>query len=133
MTVKVDRSQEIRMLRRYSTDNLDKILKQAAKEGARSAKMVMSSQAPIGRSERPSQSYRKHGLGHGTFRKSVKQAAIRRGGKGVVGQVVGPMGPNAFTRHWIEKRTGWVGRVASEALKAAQRASEAVLEAYARG
>ena len=131
MSVALDRKAEVRMLRRFRTDNVNAILRQAAKEGARAGKQVMAAAAPVGSSSRPSQYYRRMGLGHGTLRKSVKAKAIKS--RKAIGQVIAPMGPNAFTRHWVERRTGWTVRVAGAVLTTAQRASEALLEAYARG
>ena len=138
MTLKIDRSAEIRMLRSYTPDAVTYILQEAAKHGGQEAAKVMRAVAPKGTSERPSQYYRRNNLPHGTFRKSVKAARIRRKGKDTVGYVVGPVGSKGFTRHWIELGTShsranpWVERVAAAALSVAQRGSEAVLALYVR-
>ena len=143
---RIDRHEEEKMLRGYSGAAVDHILTQAAKVGAVGAAQVMKAEAPIGTSERLSQYYRRMGLGHGTFRKSVRAAPIRGRGSMIsglqgktVGQVIGPMGRNAFTRAWIEEGTArgmpathWVERVAHAALSVAREASDAVLALYVR-
>ena len=145
-TAIIDRKAEMAMLRGYSSSAVDYILKEAARVGAKGALAVMRDAAPIGTSSRLSQYYRKMGLGHGTFRKSVRAAPIRGRGSAIsglqgrtVGQVIGPMGKNAFTRAWIEfgTRRGeradpWVERIASAAFTVAREASESVLALYAR-
>ena len=134
MTVTVDRRAEKAMLARYTPEKVTSILKEAAKEGGKAGAAVLRSAAPIGTSQRLSQYYRRMGLGHGTFRRSVRAAAIRA--RGGIGSKIGPMGRNAFTRGWIELGTThsranpWVERSATSALNAAQRGSEAVLERY---
>lgn len=134
------------MLKGYSASAVEHVLKEAARVGGRDAAKVMRAVAPIGTSQRLSQYYRKLGLQHGTFRKSVKAAAIRGRGSMIsglqgrtVGMVIGPIGKNAFTRSWIEEgtrrgmpATHWVAHVAAAALSVARGASEAVLELYAR-
>lgn len=144
-TSQIDRRAELAKLRAYSNDAVDHILKEAARVGAGGAKKVMVAEAPVGTAQRLSQYYRKMGLSHGTFRKSIRAAAIRGRGSMIgglqgrtVGYVVGPIGKNAFTRAWIEfgTRRGmpanpWVERSASEALSVAREASGAVLALYA--
>lgn len=142
---RIDRAAEKKMLRGYREEEVVRILKEAAKVGASAGAKVLKGKAPVGMSNRPSQYYRRLGLSHGTFRRSVKAAAIRGRGSAIkglqgrtIGYVIGPIGRNAFTRHWIESGTRharanpWVERSAPEALSVAQRASEAVLQAYAR-
>jgi len=141
-SVKIDRRAESRMLRGYTPSAVEQELLAAAKEGASAAAKVMRSNAPIGTAKRLSQYYRHKGLSHGTLQRSVRAAAIRTRSSGVstvVGYVFGPLGPNAFSRRFVEggTRTGrpanpWVARIASAALSVAQRASESLLEAYAR-
>lgn len=146
MTFTIDREAEKRMLRGYSSEAVTFILKQAAKAGGKAAAAVVKAEAPIGTSTRLSQYYRKMGLAHGTFRHSVRAAEIRGRGsmiKGLqgntVGQVIGPIGKNAFTRAWIElgtvhqKARPWIEPLAAAALSVARSASEAVLDLYARG
>ena len=146
-TAHLDRSAELKQLRRYGNAEIDRILKESAKLGANAAAKVLRAAAPIGKSQRPSQYYRRNGLGHGTFRKSVKAAIIRGRGSMIaglqgrtIGYVIGPMGSKGFTRNWIEHGTRrgmpanpWVERESTAALSVAQRASESVLEAYIRG
>lgn len=144
-TARIDRADEKRMLKGYSDDAVQHILTDAAKEGGRAGAAVLKAAAPVGVSARLSQYYRRLGLPHGTFRRSVRAAPIRGRGSAIsglqartVGVVVGPMGSKAFTRGWIEQGTThsranpWVERSAAAALSAAQRGSEAVLELYAR-
>lgn len=133
------------MLRGYREAEVIGILKEAAKLGAQAAAKVLKPKAPIGTAERLSQYYRRLGLQHGTFRRTIRAAAIRGRGSAIqglqgrtIGWVIGPMGKNAFTRHWIEYGTRharsnpWVERSATEALSVARGASDAVLSAYAR-
>lgn len=140
----IDRRAETRFLARYHPAAVDHILGEAARVGAVGAARVMRGYAPVGTSDRQGQYYRRMGLGHGTFKKSVKAAKIRgrgsliRGLQGrTIGYVIGPIGKTAFTRAWIEYGTSneranpWVARSAAEALSTAQRASEAVLTLYA--
>lgn len=144
-TVRVDRTAEKRLLAAYRPQQVDVILRGAAKHGADDAAKVLRSDAPIGTSERQGQYYRRMGLPHGTFRKSVRAAAIRGRGSAIaglqartVGQVIGPMGKNAFTRAWRElgtthaRATHWMAQVAAAVLAVAQRGSEAVLVRYSR-
>ena len=142
----VDRRELDRFLARYTPSEITKIMKIAATNGGKEGAKVMRSAAPIGTAKRLSQYYRKMGLGHGTFRKSVRAAAIRGRGTAIkglqartIGVVIGPMGKNAFTRAWIELGTRqaranpWVEREAAAALSVARDASESVLELYGRG
>ena len=117
------------MLRAYTPQQVNRVLKQSAKYGGAAAAKVMKAKAPVGTSSRLSQYYRKMGLKHGTLRRSVRAAAIRKRG---IGAVIGPMGSKAFTRHWVEARMHWTASLASTALSVAHRASDAVLTAYAR-
>lgn len=144
-TMKLDRESEKRFLAGYSESAVTHILGEAAKAGGNDAKRVLQGAAPIGVSKRLSQTYRRMGWPHGTFRKSVRAALIRGRGsmiKGLqgktIGYVVGPMGKAGFTRAWIESGTArgeranpWVEHVASQAFSAALGASEAVLTLYA--
>ena len=131
MTVKIDRRQEIKMLLHYRPAEVRRVMKQAAAEGGMAASKLVKARAPIGTSKRQGQYYRAHGLGHGTLRKSVKAAPIRRRGA-TIGRVIGPVGSKAFTRHWVEARTHWLAGVAGPALAVAYRVSDAVLTHYAR-
>lgn len=90
-------------LKHYTKPELEKILQKAAAAGARAAAPVLVASAPVGRTKRQSQFYRRQGAGHGMFRASIKARRIRRRGiqKGVIGFVVGPAGKFGFTRHWI--------------------------------
>jgi hypothetical protein len=144
-TAKFDRRQEKEMLKGYSPEAVTNILQEAAKHGATEGAKVLRAEAPIGVAERLSQYYRRKGLAHGTFRKSVRAAMIRgrralvTGLQGkTVGYVMGPLGPNAFTRGWIEAGTThsranpWVARTSDAAFSVARQGSEAVLELYVR-
>lgn len=117
--------------------------------GGKAGAVVMRQRAPVGRSAHLSQYYRRSGLGHGTFRKSVtsrkirgRSAAINIQGK-TIGVVMGPIGKNAFTRFWIEEGTRgpgrhrvaanpWVEAVAPSAFAAARIATDRMLESYAK-
>lgn len=145
-SLRIDRTAERRMLGGYSPDAVEHILKEASKVGAQDAAKVMRSAAPVGTASRLGQYYRRMSLAHGTFRKSVRAAAIRGRGSAIkglqdktIGQVIGPIGKTAFTRAWIELGTThsranpWVEKVSTVALGAAQRGSDAVLSLYARG
>lgn len=144
-TARLDRAEEERYLRKFSGSAVDHILGEAAKVGAKAAAQVMRSAAPVGTAQRLSQYYRRMGLSHGTFRKSVRAALIRGRGSAInlqgrtIGYVIGPIGKNAFTRAWIEQGTSharanpWVEQAASPALTVAREASESVLEVYSRG
>ena len=142
----IDRRQLDRFLTRYTPEEVTKIMKTAATYGGKEGAKVMRSAAPIGTANRLSQYYRKMGLSHGTFRKSVRAAAIRGRNTAIkglqartIGVVIGPIGKNAFTRGWIELGTRhqranpWVEREAAPALSVAREASESVLEVYGRG
>lgn len=137
------------MLRRFRPGDVDSALTFAATRGGQAAAKVLRNVAPVGTSGRRSQFYRRNGLGHGTFRKSVKSSKIRgrTGGLNVqgrtVGVVIGPQGRNGFTRAWLElgtsgpgrhrqAGTNWVEHAAPIAFAVAQRESEASLGAYAR-
>src|SRR5678815_4214935 len=122
ITVRLDRHEELKMLRGYTPEAVDRILTESAKKGAQQAKEVMRDHAPVGTSDRPSQYYRRQGLPHGTFRASVKASKIRS----TIGYVIGPQGKNAFTRGWLEwgtrrgmRGTHWVASTASSAFSAA--------------
>lgn len=132
MTFSVDRTEELRMLARYTPAEVAKILEESAAAGAGAGGQVMRGQAPVGRAKLSTR-YIREGLTHGYFRSTVRSAAIRHPHLGqAAGQVIGPMGVHAYPRGWIEKRTGWGARAASLARLAIARASEAVLERYAR-
>ena len=91
------------MLKGYRTDAVDHILREAAKVGGQDGAKVMRGAAPIGTSEREGQYYRRQGLGHGTFRKSVRAAAIRGRGsaiKGLQAKTVGVVMRYAFRGRW---------------------------------
>lgn len=139
----LDRSAEEKYLRGFTASAVDHILSEAAMVGGKDAAAVLRGAAPIGTSKREGQYYRAHGLGHGTFRRSVRAAAIRgrrtaiRGLQArTVGVVIGPLGKLGFTRLWIERGTRqeranpWIERHAGEAFSAAQRGSDAVLALY---
>lgn len=130
MTFKIDRTAELALLKRYEPASVTKIMAEAARIGGIASAQVVKSATPIGTAERLSQYYRRMNLRHGTLRASVRAAKIRS--RATIGQVVGPIGSKAFTRGWVELRTGWTAHVASSALTVAERASEAVLERYAR-
>lgn len=132
-SVSIDRTQERRLLARYEPAKVERILREAAAAGAESARMVMSSQAPIGTAQRLSQYYRKLHLRHGALRESVRSAEIRSRLSGITGRVIGPMGRGAVARAFVAARKHWPASSARMAFTAAQRASETVLEAYARG
>jgi len=146
---RIDRRAEVAYLARFTPDEVDKIVAQAAGYGGRAAAKVLAPQAPIGTAKRLSQYYRRMGLGHGTFRRSVRAAKIRGRGSALrgqlgktVGYVIGPIGKNAYTRAWIELGTRphgghpgegpnpWVEQAASDALSVARDASDAVLALY---
>ena len=134
------------MLAGYGDQATLYILQQASTTGAREAAKVLREAAPIGVSERLSQYYRRMGLQHGAFKRSVRAAPIRGRGSAItglqrrtVGSVIGPLGKNAFTRAWIElgtrrgeKANPWVERTAAAAFAVARAASDAVLALYAR-
>jgi hypothetical protein len=143
-TATLDRREEEKMLARYHGSEVEFILKEAAKAGGKAGAQVLKPNAPIGTSQRLSQYYRRMGLQHGTFRRSVRAAMIRGRGSAIkglqgktVGYVIGPIGKNAFTRAWIEQGTRtaranpWVEQSASASLSAAHDASDAVLTLYA--
>lgn len=132
MTVQVDRREELRMLRAYSPAEIARVLTEAAKAGADEGSRTMRGQAPIGRGPLDSR-YRRAGLGHGTFRSTVRAAEIRRPGpSGERGQVVGPMGRHSGIRGFVEKRTGWGARSASRVAGVMRAASDAVLARYVK-
>lgn len=136
---------------RFKPAAVDRALEDAAKAGATAAVKVLRPRAPVGTSQHPSLYYRRNGLSHGTFRKSVRAAKIRgrrsalAGLQGrTIGYVIGPLGKNAFTRYWIEAGTHgpgrhrvaarpWIEGAASSTFSVARSASEAKLTAYARG
>lgn len=132
-SISIDRTAEKHLLARYTPVKVEVILREAAAAGAESARMVMSSQAPIGTAQRLSQYYRKLHLRHGALRGSVRSAEIHNRLTGMVGRVIGPMGRGAVARAFVAVRKHWPASSARTALFAAQRASDTVLEAYARG
>lgn len=139
-------------IRRYSPREIDRIMQLAAAAGARAGAKVLKASAPVGRSSRPSQFYRREGGGHGQFKASVRAGRIRKRGvqARTIGYVVGPMGKFGFTRSWIaggvrphgyKTRPGkhpgaspnpWFERAQSPAERAAEEASRRVIEKYAR-
>ena len=149
-TAKLDTRQQDAFLRRYKPDAVDRVLTEAAAVGAKAGVVVLRNHAPTGTSSHPSQYYRRNGLGHGTFRKSIKAAKIRGrhsslgGLQGkTIGYVMGPMGKNAFTRAWREAGTSgpgrhrvrglhWTQAAAGPSFSVARSASETVLERYAK-
>jgi hypothetical protein len=131
MTFTIDRAAEKRMLERYEKRDVEKIMREAAKVGAKAAELSMRPEAPVGTAERLSQYYRREGLKHGTFRKSVRASQIRQ--RDTIGYVVGPIGSKGFTRHWIEQRTGWVSRAADKALGTARNIAESIIARYSDG
>lgn len=131
-TVKLDRAAELRLLARFTPQQIARLLRHADEEGARAALTVMSSQAPVGTASRPSQYYRKRGYGHGTLQRSVAVSRARQRGN-TVAVVIGPQGPQAFARFFVAKRNPWVERTAKAAFTVARRVSGRLLEAYARG
>lgn len=93
------------LMRQFEPARVEKILKGARGAGSRAASRVVKGAAPTGRG-RPGQYYRAQGWGHGTLKASVKARSIRRNRRqGVLGVVIGPMGRQAFTRHWVEHGT----------------------------
>lgn len=148
-TARLDTRAQDAFLRRYKPDAVDRILTEAAAAGAKAGVNVLRNRAPTGSSSHPSQYYRRNGLGHGTFRKSVKAAKIRgrRGAINIqgktVGYVMGPMGKNAFTRSWREAGTNgpgrhhvrglhWTEAAAGQSFSVARGASEGILVRYAK-
>lgn len=129
MPFEVDRRAELRLLAAYDASDVARILDEAAAAGAKAAVPVVRDHAPVGRA-RLSSRYVRAGLRHGTFRATVRAAAIRKPGHR--GQVIGPMGVHAYPRGWIEKRRPWAGRAASAAFAAARDAGDRVLETYAK-
>lgn len=152
-TYTVDDRGQRALMRHYEPAKLKRVFQAAARAGAKAAEPIIVSAAPTGKSERPSQFYRREGLGHGTFRGSVKARNIRKRGinKNVIGYVVGPAGKHGFTRHWVSAGTRphrmrrgqfagamhpgsrgdpWVDRAGPRALDAASRASDAVILRY---
>ena len=133
MTLYIDRAAEIKLLARYDEASVAKVLKEAAKVGANAAQLIVKSAAPLGTSARLSQYYRANGLGHGTFRRSVRAAPIRS--RPGIGYVIAPIGSKAFTRYWIERGTKhqranpWFP--ADRAARSAADSSAAVLAHYA--
>lgn len=149
MSLEIDTREQDRFLRRYNARGVETALTVAAAAGGKAGAAVLRSAAPVGKSARQSQYYRKSGLGHGTFKKSVTSRKIRgrSGALNVQGQtvgvVIGPIGKNAFTRYWIEAGTKgpgqhrqranpWVERSADETFRAARVATDNMLEAYAK-
>ena len=125
--VRVDRSQEEKLLRAYAAPEVARILKRAAQVGAEAGAKVLKDKAPIGVAERLSQAYRKLGLQHGALRGSVRAAAVRTR-PGIY--VFGPMGRGAVARAFVAHRTRWAERYALPAFLVAREASDAVLLRY---
>jgi hypothetical protein len=109
------------------TRGLDRIMGDAVRAGAEAGAEVMQANAPIGTSSRPSQYYRARGYGHGTLRSSIRARKIDD-----LAYAMAPMGPKGFARAFVEIKSHWTRRVKGQVRKAAQRASEAVLDRYAR-
>lgn len=134
-TLRIDRTQELRLLDRFSERSVDKIMREAAKVGAKAAELSMRPEAPVGAAERLSQYYRRMGLKHGTLRRSVRAAKIRS--RAAIGYVVGPIGSKSFTRHWVELGTyqakphPWFGPAAKRASAVAMDVGDSVLRHYA--
>lgn len=146
----IDKRAQDRFLARYTGTNVDEVLTKAAQVGGKAASLALRDKAPIGTAKRLGQYYRRKELKHGTFRKSVTSRKIRgrraalKGLQGrTVGVVIGPIGPNAFTRAWLEfgtvgpgkhrqQGTHWVERAAIESLEVARLGSDSVLTEYAR-
>ena len=128
----IDRRDEKRMLARFTAEAVAEVMDEAAAFGAKEAAKVVKAKAPVGVSERPSAWYRLRGYGHRTLKNSVQAAAIGSPGRGMAGQVVGPMGDEGFARGFVAKRTGWPASAASLARTVAYRASDAVLTLYAK-
>lgn len=105
-TFKIDDREWQRYVRKFGPRELDKLLAKASGAGARAAAKTIKADAPVGTSA-PSQFYRANGLGHGTFKRSIKAARIRKVGvqARTVGHVIGPMGKLGFTRAWVEGGT----------------------------
>jgi hypothetical protein len=98
----VDSSEVDALMRALEPAPVDKALRAARTQAGRAAGRIVKTAAPRGKSERAGPYYRRHGLGHGTFAASVRARAIKRGARqGIRGVVIGPMGKQAFTRHWI--------------------------------
>jgi hypothetical protein len=149
-TQTIDRREEARMMAGYTPSAVDHILKEAAKYGGKAGAAVMKGEAPTFAYDMKRQGkrmwYRRNSLSDGTFKRSVRAAAIRGRGSAIkglqgrtVGVVIGPIGKNAFTRAWIElgtrhgeQGTHWVEKVASAALRASYEASDSVLSLYAK-
>lgn len=147
-TFKVDDSGQRALFRHYEPAKVDRIFQASARAGAKAAEPVLQQAAPVGRSSRPSQFYRKQGWGHGQLKASVAARRIRKRGvnRQTIGFVIGPAGKRGFTRHWVTGGTRphrigtrrhpgmrgnpWVDRAADRAATAATKASDAVLIRY---
>lgn len=131
MTAELDRRAELRMLAAYTPVQIARALSEAAAAGAQAGAPILRAAAPVGRGKLDAR-YRREGLRHGTFRGTVRAAAIHRvGPAGETGQVVGPMGRHAFVRGWIERRTRWGAHAAGRVEVAMRAASDRVLVRYA--
>jgi hypothetical protein len=148
----LDTRAQDRFLARYSSANVDKAMTAAGLRGATAARAVLKERAYTGKSLRPSQYYRRMKLEHGTLKASVRAAKIKGRGSALgglqgrtIGWVIGPIGKNAFTRHWVEKgfqhagKGGkrveghpWVEEAASETLEVANHVADSLMSAYAR-
>jgi len=146
-----DRGQRA-LMAHYAPEKLERMFQAAARAGAKAAEPILVAAAPVGRGARPSQFYRREGLGHGTFRGSVKARRIRKRGlnRRTIGFVIGPAGKAGFTRHWIaggtrphlvprgrrrvrhpgQRANPWVVGAAGPAAAAARAASDAVILRY---
>ena len=154
-TLVIDDRQQRALLAKFTQQKVDKVLQSAARAGANAMADVVRGAAPVGVSRRPSQFYRRQGLGHGTFLGSIKARRIRKRGLNsqTIGFVVGPAGKFGFTRHWItggtrphlirrgrggriqhpgSKGNPFIERVAAEASRAAVAKSEAILTRHAK-
>ena len=102
LRVTVDSRLVDELMRRLEPAQFDKVMRAARAAGGRKGGAMLRSKAPRGASDRAGQFYRREGLEHGTFARSVRFRSIRRGSRqGIRGVVMGPMGRLGFTRHWI--------------------------------
>ncbi len=143
-TFRIDDRQTQAFMRRYTPREIDKVLQLAAAAGARAGAKVERAHAPIGKSKRESQFYRRQHAGHGEFARSVKATKVRQRGiqARTIAYVVGPQGKFGFTRAWIEGGTKphkghpgqaanpWFERGLPAALKAAETATRTVIDKY---
>lgn len=102
LSVSVDSREVDELMAALTPAMFDKALRAARTQAGRAAGRIVRAAAPRGQSDRPSAYYRRNDLPHGTFAGSVRARGIRKGARqGIRGAVIGPMGKQGFTRHWI--------------------------------